>query len=129
MDNAYTALGAIAAFTLATLGVAACWLLAGRRGPRGARGALLGWLPLACLWGLAGWVAVQRFTGGLAATTNLSDAFPWGLWVSFDILCGVALAAGGFLTAGSVHVFRMERFHSVVRPAVLTAFLDRKSVV
>lgn len=38
---------------------------------------------------------VVRFTGGLGASTALSDRFPWGLWVGFDVLCGVALAAGG----------------------------------
>lgn len=129
MDEALSALAAITAFTLAALAVMACWLLAGRRFPRTARGALLAWLPMTVLWGLCGWVAVRRFTGGLAATTNLSDAFPWGLWVSFDILCGVALAAGGFLTAGSVHVFGLEKFHAVVRPAILTAFLGYLLVV
>ncbi len=30
-----------------------------------------------------------RFTQGLGAATNLSDQFPWGLWIDFDILCGV----------------------------------------
>jgi Ni/Fe-hydrogenase subunit HybB-like protein len=105
------------------LAMGACWLLAGRRLPSGARGLLLGWGPLTLLWGLGGWVAVRRFSGGLGATTNLSDRFPWGLWVSFDILCGVALAAGGFLTAGSVYVFGLKRFYPVLRPAVLTAFL------
>ncbi len=31
-----------------------------------------------------------------ARVTNLSDTFPWGLWIGFDVLCGVGLAAGGF---------------------------------
>ena len=39
-------------------------------------------------------VTVLRFTRGLGATTNLSDEFPWGVWIGFDILCGVGLAAG-----------------------------------
>ncbi len=41
-------------------------------------------------------VAVLRFTRGLGATTHLSDRVPWGLWIGFDILCGVGLAAGAF---------------------------------
>jgi Ni/Fe-hydrogenase subunit HybB-like protein len=41
-------------------------------------------------------VTVMRFTRGLGAVTNLSDRFPWGLWIGFDILCGVGLAAGAF---------------------------------
>jgi hypothetical protein len=28
----------------------------------------------------------------LGATTNLSDYNPWGLWIGFDLLVGVALA-------------------------------------
>ena len=78
------------------------------------------------LWtvlGLAAPVAISRFFFGLGAATNLSDANPWGLWIGFDVLSGVALAAGGFIVTATVYIFRLERYHSVVRPAVLTAFL------
>ena len=57
------------------------------------------------LWGIVGmWavVTVARFTNGLGATTNLSDAAPWGLWIGFDVMAGVALAAGAFLLAATV---------------------------
>jgi Ni/Fe-hydrogenase subunit HybB-like protein len=64
-----------------------------------------------------------RFTKGLGAATNLSDQFPWGLWIGFDVLCGVGLAAGGFTLAAIVYVFHIERFHPVLRPSILTAFL------
>jgi len=64
-----------------------------------------------------------RFFYGLGAATNMSDQFPWGLWIGFDLLCGVMLAAGGFCMVGAVYLFNVERLHSVVRPAVLTAFL------
>ena len=66
---------------------------------------------------------VLRFTKGLGAATNLSDQFPWGLWIGFDVLCGVGLAAGGFTLAAIVYVFHIERFHAVLRPSILTAFL------
>jgi Ni/Fe-hydrogenase subunit HybB-like protein len=69
------------------------------------------------------WAAVLRFTGGLAASTNLSDEFPWGLWIGFDILCGVMLAAGGFTLMATVNIFNAERYRSIARPALLTAFL------
>ena len=52
------------------------------------------------LWfisGLAAAVTIVRFTRGLGATTVLSDTTPWGLWVGFDVMGGVALAAGGFV--------------------------------
>jgi Ni/Fe-hydrogenase subunit HybB-like protein len=64
-----------------------------------------------------------RFYYGLGASTNLSDKFPWGIWIGFDVLCGVGLAAGGFTLAATVHIFHLERFKPIVRPAILTAFL------
>ena len=66
---------------------------------------------------------VIRFTRGLGASTNLSDQFPWGIWISFDVLCGVMLAAGGFTLTAAVHILNIKRMHSIVRPTVLTAFL------
>jgi len=66
---------------------------------------------------------VLRFVKGLGAATNLSDQFPWGIWIGFDVLCGVGLAAGGFTLAAIVYVFHIERFHPVLRPSILTAFL------
>ena len=64
-----------------------------------------------------------RFTRGLGQTTNLSDQFPWGIWVGFDVLCGVMLAAGGFTLTAAVHIFNLKRLQPIVRPTVLTAFL------
>jgi len=64
-----------------------------------------------------------RYLHGLGAATNMTDQFPWGFWIGFDCLCGVMLAAGGFCMVGAVYLFNVESLHSVVRPAVLTAFL------
>ena len=64
-----------------------------------------------------------RFTKGLGAATHLTDRFPWGLWISFDVICGVGLAAGGFTLAAIVYVFHLRRFHPILRPSILTAFL------
>ena len=64
-----------------------------------------------------------RFIHGLGATTNLSDKTPWGLWISFDVMAGVALASGGFVIAGIVYVFNLEKFKPIVKAAVLTAFI------
>ncbi len=69
------------------------------------------------------WATFRRFTGGIAAVSNLSDQYPWGLWIGFDILCGVGLAAGGFTICAVVYIFNLEKFKPVARPAVLTAFL------
>jgi c(7)-type cytochrome triheme protein len=72
---------------------------------------------------------ILRFAGGLGASTALNDSFPWGLWIGFDVLCGVALAAGGFTVSAAVYVFHLERFRPVVRPAILTAFLGYVLVI
>jgi Ni/Fe-hydrogenase subunit HybB-like protein len=67
--------------------------------------------------------AVARLFLGLGATTNLSDAYPWGLWISFDILAGVALAAGGFTMAAAIYIFNLKKFEPLLRPAKLSAFI------
>jgi len=77
------------------------------------------------LWALIGVLTVvtlARFLRGLGATTDLSDAMPWGFWNAFK-MAAVALSAGGFVVAGTVYIFGRERFHSFARPAVLTACL------
>lgn len=74
-------------------------------------------------------VAFIRFTQGLGATTNLSDKFPWGMWIGIDVLSGVALAAGGFVIAATVYIFNLKKYYPVLRPAVLTAFLGYLMVI
>jgi Ni/Fe-hydrogenase subunit HybB-like protein len=74
-------------------------------------------------------LTVVRFTQGLAATTNLTNDYPWGLWIGFDVLCGVALAAGGFVLASTVHLFGLRDYYPLVRPAILTGFLGYFFVV
>jgi len=70
-----------------------------------------------------------RFAKGLGASTNLSDQFPWGLWIGFDILVGVGLAAGGFVIAATVHIFQLKQYSAISRPAILTAFLGYLLVI
>lgn len=85
----------------------------------------------AVLWllvGVASTVTLVRYIRGLGATTALTDATPWGLWIGFDVLSGVALAAGGFVLAAAVYIFKLDRYHGMVRPAVLTAFLGYVAV-
>jgi Ni/Fe-hydrogenase subunit HybB-like protein len=75
------------------------------------------------------YATVVRYAFGLGASTNLSDTVPWGLWVAFDVVCGVGLAAGGFVVASSVYLFNLERYRPILRPAILTAFLGYIFVV
>jgi c(7)-type cytochrome triheme protein len=75
------------------------------------------------------YATVLRFTKGLSATTNLSDRFPWGIWIGFDVMCGVALAAGGFTISAIVYIFHIEKYRPIIRPTILTAFLGYSLVV
>ena len=72
--------------------------------------------------------AVARFSLGLGATTNLSDQFPWGLWIGFDFL-GIGLAAAGFTIVATVNLFHAKEYEPIVRPAILTAFIGYLLVV
>jgi Ni/Fe-hydrogenase subunit HybB-like protein len=88
------------------------------------------WRVVGLLFLLSGtYAGVLRFTKGLAGATNLSDTFPWGLWVGFDILCGVGLAAGGFTVSALVYILHREKYRPLARPAVLTAFIGYLLVV
>ncbi len=81
------------------------------------------------LTGLGLYVTYIRIMYGLGGSTNLRDSFPWGLWVGFDVLCGVGLAAGGFTLAAIVHIFNIERYKPILRPTILTAFLGYLLVI
>src|SRR5690242_10774712 len=70
-----------------------------------------------------------RIFKGLGGSTNLSDQFPWGIWIGFDVMCGVGLAAGGFTLVAMVHIFNIDKYRAVLRPAILTAFLGYVLVV
>ena len=74
-------------------------------------------------------LTVIRFTQGIGSITNLDDNAPWGMWIGFDLLCGVCLAAGGYFTTVACYVMGMKHFHSAVRPAITTAFLGYAFVV
>jgi Ni/Fe-hydrogenase subunit HybB-like protein len=66
---------------------------------------------------------VYRFAAGLGATTNLSQISPWGIWIGFDMMTGIVLAAGGFTIGATVQIFGLKDYHPIERPAILTAFL------
>ncbi len=78
-------------------------------------------LVLAALGVAAAVLVVYRFMAGLGAVTNLSDGYPWGLWITYDVLVGTALGCGGYATAILVYVFNRWEYHPVVRSAVLTS--------
>ncbi|MDP2877202.1 MAG: Ni/Fe-hydrogenase cytochrome b subunit [Holophaga sp.] len=74
-------------------------------------------------------ITFLRFSKGLGAVSNLNDSFPWGIWIGFDLLCGVGLAAGAFTLTAVVHLFNLKKFEPIVRPTVLTGFLGYAFVI
>jgi Ni/Fe-hydrogenase subunit HybB-like protein len=84
---------------------------------------------LLLLWAAGAVAILARLFLGLGATTNMNDTTAWGIWIGFDVMSGVALAAGGFVIAASVYVFRKEKYRPILRPAILTALLGYMLVV
>jgi len=74
-------------------------------------------------------VMIYRYLNGIGAISNLSDGRAWGLWISLDLYCGVALAAGGFTLAGAVYIFNRKKYYPIIRSAILTAFLGYTLVI
>ncbi len=66
---------------------------------------------------------VIRFTYGLGSITNLSQEYPWGLWIGFDVITGVAFAGGAYILTFLVYILRLEKYHPIVRITVLNGFL------
>lgn len=64
-----------------------------------------------------------RFAGGLGTITNLSQDVPWGLWIGFDVVTGVALAGGAYVITFMVYVLRLKKYEPIVRVTVLNGFL------
>ena len=66
---------------------------------------------------------VTRFVLGLGGSTGLSDTYPWGLWILFDLVW-IAIAAGAFATAGLIYVFQRKDLYALGRSAVLMGLLS-----
>jgi Ni/Fe-hydrogenase subunit HybB-like protein len=66
---------------------------------------------------------VIRFWKGLGAITNLTQEVPWGLWIGFDVVTGVAFAGGAYVLTFMVYILNMRKYHSIVRITVLNGFL------
>lgn len=84
---------------------------------------------VAAIAGLGIFAYVYRLIFGIGAATNLDNQYPWGIWIAIDVASGVALAAGGFTTAALADIFHKEKYHVIVRPALLTALLGYTFVV
>jgi len=66
---------------------------------------------------------VIRFTRGLGSITNLSQEYPWGLWIGFDVITGVAFAGGAYVLTFMVYILRMDKYHPIIRVTILNGLL------
>jgi len=68
-------------------------------------------------------IIVIRFAKGLGSVTNLTQEVPWGLWIGFDVVTGVAFAGGAYVLTFMVYILNMRKYKSIVRVTVLNGFL------
>ena len=77
----------------------------------------------AVIIGVAAVLLFFRFTQGLGSVTNLSQDFPWGLWIGFDVITGVAFAGGAYVITFLVYILNIKKYHPIARVTVLNGFL------
>ena len=75
----------------------------------------------AVLVAMAGILIIKRFIFGIGAVSNLSDGYPWGIWITYDVVVGTAIACGGYSMALLVYVFNKGEYHPLVRPALMAS--------
>jgi Ni/Fe-hydrogenase subunit HybB-like protein len=64
-----------------------------------------------------------RFAFGLGSITNLSQSYPWGLWIGFDVITGVAFAGGAYVVTFMVYILGQHQYHPIVRVTILNGLL------
>src|ERR1035437_1892088 len=62
-----------------------------------------------------------RCVKGIGAVSNLSDGYPWGLWITYDVATGTAIACGGYAVAILIYIRNHMRYHPLIRSCVLTS--------
>ncbi len=87
-----------------------------------------GYIALAVVAAVGLGVGIVRLINGMGATTNLSDAYPWGLWIVYDVF-SIPFAAGAFMISLVAHIYERKEYHDVARPVVLAGFAGYTGVV
>jgi Ni/Fe-hydrogenase subunit HybB-like protein len=78
---------------------------------------------LLAIAGIGALVAMYRFVNGIGSVSNLSNGYPWGVWIAFDVVIGTAIGCGGYAVGLLVYILNRGKYHPLVRPAVLTSLL------
>jgi len=77
-------------------------------------------LAIACVGAIS---AAYRFVNGIGSVSNLSNGYPWGIWIAIDVVVGTAIGCGGYAVGLLVYILNRGKYHPLVRPAVLTSLL------
>lgn len=70
---------------------------------------------------IAGLLLLKRLIFGIGAVTNMSDGYPWGIWIAYDVVVGTALACGGYAVALLVYIMNKREYHPLIRSALLAS--------
>ena len=84
---------------------------------------------LLAIMAAGGLLILVRFAGGIGRVANINNAYPWGWWVGYGIMTTIALGGVGFTITALVEVLGRHRYHPLLRPAVLMAFLLYASAI
>ncbi len=66
---------------------------------------------------------IWRFINGVGSIVHETHGFPWGIWIGFNIMAGVAFAGGAYVLTFVVYILRSEKYHPIIRATVLNGFL------
>jgi Ni/Fe-hydrogenase subunit HybB-like protein len=64
-----------------------------------------------------------RYIKGLGAVSNMSDGYPWGIWITYDVATGTAIACGGYAVAILIYIRNRLHYHPLIRSCILTSML------
>ncbi|MGD9807139.1 MAG: Ni/Fe-hydrogenase cytochrome b subunit [Deferribacterales bacterium] len=62
-----------------------------------------------------------RFVKGIGAVSNMSDGYPWGIWIAYDVATSTALACGGYAMAIIIYIMNRMTYHPLIRSALVTS--------
>jgi Ni/Fe-hydrogenase subunit HybB-like protein len=85
-------------------------------------------LLLAALAAVGLGLGIVRLISGLGGTTALTDSYPWGLWIIYDVFF-VPFSAGAFMILTVTHIYGRKEYHAIARPIVLAGFLGEVMVI
>ena len=76
---------------------------------------------LAALAAIGFFILGLRCVKGLGAVSNMSDGYPWGIWITYDVAIGTAMACGGYAMALLIYISNRMHYHPLIRSCILAS--------